>query len=708
MANTESKYANPRLECDVIMKGGITSGVIYPGVLTEFATTYRFRGLGGASAGAIGAAFGAAAELGRRRGGFEKLEQVPTQLRDGALGRLFQPNARTRVLFDVMTDAVAKDADGGSLPASRRVARALTHIAARLWPATVVWAIIGIVWVVIGALWGATLAGLVIASALVLTLIGWVVTVAVLLLRRLSIDGVGNSFGICTGMHEKGSDGPGFTEWLSDTVDWLAGMPAHTTPLTFGHLKNGLDPEHPEPEHKPISLLMMTSCLSRGRPYELPFRTHEYYFDPVEWRRLFPEYVVSYLEQRADASPDHWDEDDTGLALWNWETEGAKTVVERSDSETAAAAVTPLAPEDTRLADVGRDDIRAEAGRLAPRSKHPVLRRLPTRDALPVVVAMRMSLSFPALISAVPLWVVRYNRRTRLAQKAHRSGDVGLATEIGYDYERLWFSDGGLCSNFPIHLFDAPIPSRPTFGINLDRFESDQQRNPDEGAEFAADAAVGGVRPWTNYVYARDNKDELAPTYRPIDDGKGGLAAIKAFALGALDTSRNWQDNAYLKAPGYRDRIIRIRQTRDEGGMNLTMSGEVIQRLVKRGGYAARALTRQYTTPVYERKARNGTVRGFTGWDNHRWIRYRALIGALPTFLAGYRRGHAELAGVDPAHPPSFDVTARTRALDAVIDAALSALDAQIWTDDALAQKVRDDIAANPRGSGTLRRTIQL
>ena len=42
--------------CDVVMKGGITSGVIYPRALVELARHYRFRGMGGSSAGAIGAA----------------------------------------------------------------------------------------------------------------------------------------------------------------------------------------------------------------------------------------------------------------------------------------------------------------------------------------------------------------------------------------------------------------------------------------------------------------------------------------------------------------------------------------------------------------------------------------------------------------------------------------------------------------------------
>lgn len=37
----------PNLECDVIMKGGITSGVVYPGAIFELSRTYRFRGIGG-------------------------------------------------------------------------------------------------------------------------------------------------------------------------------------------------------------------------------------------------------------------------------------------------------------------------------------------------------------------------------------------------------------------------------------------------------------------------------------------------------------------------------------------------------------------------------------------------------------------------------------------------------------------------------------
>jgi hypothetical protein len=39
--------ANPDLECDIVMKGGITSGVIYPLAVCELAQTYRLRSVGG-------------------------------------------------------------------------------------------------------------------------------------------------------------------------------------------------------------------------------------------------------------------------------------------------------------------------------------------------------------------------------------------------------------------------------------------------------------------------------------------------------------------------------------------------------------------------------------------------------------------------------------------------------------------------------------
>ena len=46
----EEGFDDPSLECDVIMKGGITSGVVYPLTVCKLATRYRLRSVGGASA----------------------------------------------------------------------------------------------------------------------------------------------------------------------------------------------------------------------------------------------------------------------------------------------------------------------------------------------------------------------------------------------------------------------------------------------------------------------------------------------------------------------------------------------------------------------------------------------------------------------------------------------------------------------------------
>ena len=78
-------------------------------------------------------------------------------------------------------------------------------------------------------------------------------------------------------------------------------------------------------------------------------------------------------------------------------------------------------------------------------------RELPT-DRLPIVVAARLAMSFPLLISAVPLWAIDYEAPIE---------SRGLS--------RCWMSDGGLCSNFPIHLFDSFVPRWPTFGISLQK-----------------------------------------------------------------------------------------------------------------------------------------------------------------------------------------------------------------------------------------------
>ena len=53
--------SEPTKYCDLVMKGGITSGIVYPNAVLALAKQYRLKNIGGTSAGAIAAAVCAAA-----------------------------------------------------------------------------------------------------------------------------------------------------------------------------------------------------------------------------------------------------------------------------------------------------------------------------------------------------------------------------------------------------------------------------------------------------------------------------------------------------------------------------------------------------------------------------------------------------------------------------------------------------------------------
>ena len=90
--NQDGTYQRPPKQCDLIMKGGVTSGVVYPPAILELAKDYRFRSVGGTSAGAIAAAAAAAAEYGR-----EKVsDSSPPGKRAGSLMRSSTPSRATR------------------------------------------------------------------------------------------------------------------------------------------------------------------------------------------------------------------------------------------------------------------------------------------------------------------------------------------------------------------------------------------------------------------------------------------------------------------------------------------------------------------------------------------------------------------------------------------------------------------------------------
>jgi len=525
-------YSLPTRDCDVVMKGGITSGVVYPFALCELARTYRFASVGGTSAGAIAAAGAAAAEHGREHGGFEKLAALPAWIGTGDnLFRLFQPQGATLPFFRVLTAGVARRGVDRWL----RVSRA----ALRSFPFAAVLGLAPGAALVVLALWtgSGALAVCAVLAGVVLALLGLAIALGLRFAIGLPRALGSNGFGLCSGLS---SDETALTPWLADLIDDLAGKDGGAGPLTFGDLRA-----------RGIDLQMMTTNVTHRRPQRLPWSNRELLFDPIELRRLFPERIVAWMEAH------------------------------------------PHPPGAGRAGERARRRLEA----LLP------LRPFPAPDDLPVVVAARMSLSFPILISAVPLRALDMTRRaTRDAVESIENGRIPAEPLVA---EVCWFSDGGIASNFPVHFFDTPLPTRPTFAIDLDTFHPDHPRSSNEAQ---------------NVYLPSSNAGGLLDSWHRIDPTPG-LASLVGFVSGIVRTMQNHVDATLTHQPGYRDRIVHVHTAPDEGGMNLAMAPRTVDALTLRGQAAGRALVERFEeTP--------GTDAGLS-WDNHRWVRYRSALASV-------------------------------------------------------------------------------
>jgi hypothetical protein len=307
---------------------------------------------------------------------------------------------------------------------------------------------------------------------------------------------------------------------------------------------------------------MMTTDLAHGRPRRLPSGWHRgqdgrphlddgggLFYRSADLARYFPPEVLEHLERRAKPISD----------------------------ENAA-----------RLPDGGRGFV-----------------AFPIGPDLPVVVATRMSLSFPVLISAVPLWEVDY-----AAADPHA--------------KRVLFSDGGITSNFPVHFFDSPLPRRPTFGLNLKALDGE----PPAGVARQG-SAVG----------------PLPTSSGPVPDPPRTIASVGQFAAAIKDAMQNWRDNLQAQQPGFRDRMVPIRLGPKEGGMALTMSRQKIADLSARGGEAARLLV--------ERFASTAADGAHSGWNDHRFVRFRITMAATEGYMKAFERAWAspprQAPGIGPA-----------------------------------------------------------
>jgi hypothetical protein len=298
------RYASPARECDIVMKGGITSGVIYPLAVCELAGVYRLRNIGGTSAGAIAATAAAAAEYGRHSelGGFPKLTHLPRWLGESAgpgrrsnLSELFQTTGATAPLL-VLVKAATQNAStpmklagtlwqllrGGFSSPSMWVALValaptvlLAALTAQLSPdglasrialaalaaLCLLIAALALVMVraarqrlAVGLLDVAALAGLVwitVAAddraALWLWVLAWLGLLLGLLVGSVASLLLharraipANHYGLCTG-YVPDADPPALTEWLAGELNAYAGLADRQLPLTFADLWTGPD-----------------------------------------------------------------------------------------------------------------------------------------------------------------------------------------------------------------------------------------------------------------------------------------------------------------------------------------------------------------------------------------------------------------------------------------------------------------------------------
>lgn len=637
--------------CDLVLKGGITSGVIYPELIASLADKYDFKNIGGTSAGAIAAAACAAAQYSRVNGNnnsFKTLEQLPKLLGDpvhpggkSKLFSLFQPTLAAQQHFRVLVKA---------LNASPRTAllTVLTGMAGMykwllifglllgsllLWPfvtashseidyrvtavsalavmllvagfSTIAvrssmqgqtWRVLlsavallllmalgfitvngpGVTWQLIGSAMGMTVIALLFQALLV-------ALVVVMFARGLLAALHKNNYGLCSG--KSTPDNPpqaqeGLTNWLTTYINSLAGLDTAGRPLTFGDLWGHND------EHAPrnINLEVMTTAVSQQMVYGIPFRdgTPPFYYDPKEWQELFPAQVMDYLNQ---------------LSANNQQAQGST-----ADQNLHVTGTTGN-----------------------------VLLRLPLSAELPVVVAVRMSLSFPLLLSAIPLFAIDWS----LTDNAERKRD-----HQPIPAKRVWFSDGGIGSNMPLHMFDALLPGHPTFAINL------KPEHPDYPIKQPEVPNNLGGR-----IYLTDNAQGGRQRFWPTPDDQSPLGGLLDFFGSMVNTMQSWRDEIMFPYPGFRDRITQISLRPDEGGLNLNMPEESILTLGNAGKMAAERLIDRFHPQGGQ---------GGQGWQQHQQVRLKTFLGVLqPTttkmspslksgswnaFLGGYSGAQATLA----------------------------------------------------------------
>jgi predicted acylesterase/phospholipase RssA len=591
-----------RHQCDLIMKGGTTSGVIYPKAILRLSEGlgdkpgYDFVNIGGTSAGAIAATFAAALQYAiNKPARSDTPDAARSRFRERTdkltepyfLLNLFRPTNTTRELFEVFLCFLEKRKVIRLLRACWRAAK----LSVSLISIGFFLAITGLISILLGYfdLIPMYLAGLGIWCGLWLTALGVIFFFVALLklvpgyIKQLE----SNNHGFVKGTHHaeaplRGSgDYPVLCDWIEESLRHIANMGSRC--LTFEDL---------EDDEVKVTLRLLTSNSSQNLSYVLPLDETEWLiFDKKEFSDYFPDNVIKELTGEANAE-------------------------EKSTRQSRIEART------------GKNITLTEG-----------LFFLPTKK-LPLVVAARMSLSFPILFSAVPLYTIPAELMVTPQEQPLRKSQLILNH----------FTDGGLSSNLPVHFYDKWMPLKPTFCLNLSSWEGNKSRPSTVKAVRAAVKAedVAGKAYTFNLLPSKNSSeteqlvmgDQTLPpsTCSTVKSGSESVSAritllgtqeiwqpdqfsterLGAYIVNLFSTTQNNRDNENMRLPSVRDRVVSIAlDNRKEGGLNLTMDQTTVTFLTDLGEEAAQRLLNCFD------------------FEKHQWVRAHVLV---PPLLAGFDR----------------------------------------------------------------------
>jgi hypothetical protein len=412
-----------------------------------------------------------------------------------------------------------------------------------------------------------------------------------------------NGYGLCTGMangnpigrRESGSDGaaplPPLSVWLHEQIQLAAGRGPEDPPLTFAELHRAkpakcLEPFADRPGFRSIDFRAITTSVSLARPYELPLTTDRFAFRPEELGRLLPQSVMEYLVR-------------------GWDPTG-----ERSMGSSR----------------------RSRDGRTLP---------MPPGDEWPIVLAARMSLSFPGLLTMVPLHDKDYDAPKPEGQ-------------VEPDFRRIWFSDGGITSNFPVDRFDSVMPRWPTLGINLMYDSGNAGPRRTSGRSRFNDRVFlphldSNASPQILYSW----EPEELPTSAAFR-AQSVLGSAFGWFMAMFRSAQVWHDNSFVQMRSSRERVAEVWLTESEGGLNLNMESEVLEGLIRRGDAAARELIERYAD--LGGPCERGRAVSVDTWDGYRWVRLRVTAAALSEQLDSFARGFELVLELDRPWREYFDL----------------------------------------------------